>query len=324
MKAALIIPHAEHGGRIELRDVDHPQPKAGEVLIRIEATAINRGEVGPRKAHRSGEPRGSGVEFAGEVVGLGEGATATLGQAVMGHCVTGANVEYLAVDQRLVMPKPAHWSWHEAAAFPNVYMTAHDAMVTNGHVSASDVLLINAASSGVGMAAAHIASAMGVRTIIGSSRSTQKLSELSGLGFTHLVDLSREKLTERVQAIAPDHGVDLLLDSVGGGAITEHMQAMAIKGRWVQIGRLGGMGGEINLDDLALKRLQLIGVTFRTRSMAERIACFQAMARDLGPLLGTDHMRPLVSAVFSFDQITEAQDHMVTNQHIGKIVIQVA
>jgi NADPH2:quinone reductase len=324
MKAALIIPHAEHGGRIELRDVDHPQPKAGEVLIRIEATAINRGEIGPRKAHRSGEPRGSGVEFAGEVVGLGEGAKATLGQAVMGHCVTGANVEYLAVDQRLVMPKPAHWSWHEAAAFPNVYMTAHDAMVTNGHVSASDVLLINAASSGVGMAAAHIARAMGVRTIIGSSRSTQKLSELSGLGFTHLVDLSREKLTERVQAIAPDHGVDLLLDSVGGGAITEHMQAMAIKGRWVQIGRLGGLGGEINLDDLALKRLQLIGVTFRTRSMAERIACFQAMARDLGPLLGNDHMRPLVSAVFSFDQITEAQDHMVTNQHIGKIVIQVA
>ena len=89
MKAALIIPHAEHGGRIELREVDKPQPKAGEVLVRIEATAINRGEIGPRKAHRSGEPRGSGVEFAGEVVGLGEGATASLGQAVMGHCVTG-------------------------------------------------------------------------------------------------------------------------------------------------------------------------------------------------------------------------------------------
>ena len=324
MKAALIIPHAEHGGRIELRDVDKPQPQAGEVLIRIETTAINRGEIGPRKAHRSGEPRGSGVEFAGEVVGLGDGATASLGQAVMGHCVTGANVEYLAVDQRLVMTKPTHWSWHEAAAFPNVYMTAHDAMVTNGRVKTDDVLLINAASSGVGMAAAHIARAMGVHTIIGSSRSTQKLSQLSGLGFTHLVDLSREKLTDRVQAIAPNHGVDLLLDSVGGGAITEHMQAMAILGRWVQIGRLGGMGGEINLDDLALKRLQLIGVTFRTRSMAERIACFQAMARDLGPLLGNDHMRPLVSQVFAFDQITEAQDHMVTNQHIGKIVIQVA
>ena len=97
-----------------------------------------------------------------------------------------------------------------------------------------------------------------------------------------------------------------------------------LSGRWILTAGLGGMGGEINLDDLALKRLQLIGVTFRTRSMAERIACFQAMARDLGPLLGNDHMRPLVSAVFPFDQVTEAQDHMVTNQHIGKIVIQVA
>ncbi len=324
MKAALIIPNPDLGGQIQLREVSQPQAKAGEVLIRIEATAINRGEIGPRKAHRSGEPRGCGVEFSGEVVALGEGATLKLGQAVMGHCVSGANAELLAVDHRLVMPKPAHWSWHEAAAFPNVYMTAHDAMVTNGHVTATDVLLINAASSGVGMAAAQIARAMGVRTIIGSSRSTQKMSGLSNLGFTHLVDLSHEKLTERVQAIAPDHGVDLLLDSVGGGAITEHMQAMAIKGRWVQIGRLGGMGGEINLDDLALKRVHLIGVTFRTRSMAERIACFQAMARDLGPLLGNDQMRPLVSTVFGFDRITEAQDHMVTNQHIGKIVIQVA
>ena len=99
---------------------------------------------------------------------------------------------------------------------------------------------------------------------------------------------------------------------------------MAIQGRWVQIGRLGGMGGDINLDDLALKRLHLIGVTFRTRSMAERVACFQAMVRDLAPLLDQAQMRPLVSQVFGFDQISEAQAHMVTNQHIGKIVIQVA
>ncbi len=324
MKAALIHAHPELGGQIEINEVDKPQAKAGEVLVRIEATAINRGEIGPRKAHRSGEPRPCGVEFSGEVVGVGEGVSMATGLAVMGHCVSGANAEFLAVDHRLVMPKPAHWSWHEAAAFPNVYMTAHDAMVTNGQVSTGDVLLINAASSGVGMAAAQIARALGVRTIIGSSRSSQKLAELAGLGFTHLVNLGRESLPDRVEAIAPDHGVDLLLDSVGGGAISEHMQAMAIKGRWVQIGRLGGMGGDINLDDLALKRLHLIGVTFRTRSMAERVACFQAMARDLAPLLGQEQMRPLVSQVFGFDQISEAQAHMVTNQHIGKIVIQVA
>jgi len=324
MKAALIHAHPELGGQIEINEVDKPQAKAGEVLVRIEATAINRGEIGPRKAHRSGEPRPCGVEFSGEVVGVGEGVSMATGLAVMGHCVSGANAEFLAVDHRLVMPKPAHWSWHEAAAFPNVYMTAHDAMVTNGQVSTGDVLLINAASSGVGMAAAQIARALGVRTIIGSSRSSQKLADLAGLGFTHLVDLGRESLPDRIRAIEPNHGVDLLLDSVGGGAISEHMQAMAIQGRWVQIGRLGGMGGDINLDDLALKRLHLIGVTFRTRSMAERVACFQAMVRDLAPLLDQAQMRPLVHRVFGFDQISEAQAHMETNQHIGKIVIQVA
>jgi NADPH2:quinone reductase len=203
MKAALIHAHPELGGQIEINEVAKPQAQAGEVLVRIEATAINRGEIGPRKAHRSGEPRPCGVEFSGEVVGVGEGVSLATGLAVMGHCVSGANAQFLAVDHRLVMPKPAHWSWHEAAAFPNVYMTAHDAMVTNGRVSAGDVLLINAASSGVGMAAAQMARAFGVRTIIGSSRSSHKLADLAGLGFTHLVDLGRESLPDRIRAIEP-------------------------------------------------------------------------------------------------------------------------
>jgi NADPH:quinone reductase-like Zn-dependent oxidoreductase len=320
MKAAMLIPGPE-GGKIEVRDAPTPTPGLREVMIKVKATAINRGEVAGRRNFKSGAPVISGIELAGEVVGLGEGAADfKVGARVMGQ-VRGCNADYAVANEGLLMAVPDHLDWVQAASLPNVLVTAHDAIVTNGTLAVAETVLVNAGSSGIGIAAIQIARALGAGTIIATSRGPGKLTALEALGADVRVDLSSQSIVDVVSAATGGKGVDLIIDSVGAPAFAENLEILGLQGRLIGVGRLGGKMSEIDLDTIALKRLRIIGVTFRTRSDAEKLACARACAADLAGPLRDGAIQPVVDRVFPLEDLDAAHRYMESNAHTGKIVI---
>lgn len=330
MKAMVVIPDSE-GGTLELRDVPEPVPQPGELLIRVRATALNRADLAmrrgayPRFATGGGDSplTIAGLEAAGEVAGLGAGVSGfAVGDRVMAMC-SGGYAEFTTLDHRLAVSVPARLSWTEAASLPVAYMTEHDALITNARLQPGETVLVNAASSGVGVAAIQIAKLWGSRLIIGSSGVNAKLQALKAFGMDHGINYRLVNLADAILEVTDGKGVDVIVDHVGGSHLHDHLRCMALKGRLVSVGRLGGRVGELDLDLVALKRLTLIGVTFRTRTLEERIAIAQRFAADLLPALADGRLRPVIDRAFPLTEALEAQGYMASDAHIGKIVLTV-
>jgi NADPH2:quinone reductase len=323
VKAVRVVP-TPLGGKVEVQDIPVPQVGAGQVLVRVRAAGLNRGEINQARELRSGNTITAGVELAGEVAQVGEGVTGwRKGDRVMGHG-KGCQAEYVVIDPLALMPVPENLSWVDAAAFPNVFITAHDAVVTNGELRKGEAILVNGASGGVAMAAIQIASLLGAKPVIATSRSAAKLDKLSQFGVDVGIDASRESQLEVVMAATDKRGVDVIIDTVGGTVFEANMDSLAVKGRLVNIARLGSATAQIDLAKLWLKRLKLIGVTFRTRTEQERLECIQACARDLLPFLEAGRIRLPIDRTFAIDEIAEAHAYMQLDQHVGKIVLTVA
>jgi NADPH:quinone reductase len=329
MKAMVIIPSTD-GGTLEYRDVPDPTPRPGELLVRVRATGLNRADLAQRRGSYPRPATGgdsalniAGLEAAGEVAGLGEGVTGfALGDRVMAMCA-GGYAEYTTIDHRLAVRVPERLSWEAAGAVPVAYMTAHDALITNARLQAGESVLVHAASSGVGVAAIQISRFWRAKPIMGTSGVAEKLDALAAQGLDRGINYRTENFAEAVLAATHGTGVDVVIDHVGGAHFHNNMQCMALRGRLVSVGRLGGKMGELDLDFLALRRLQLIGVTFRTRTLEERIAVTQRCATDLLPALADGRLRPLMHRVFPLHDALAAQDYMASNAHIGKIVLAV-
>lgn len=322
MKSAQIVP-GPAGGHLEIQEIPTPVAGAGQVVVRVMASGLNRGEINQVRNAKSGGPLSIGVEFAGVVSEVGPDVTTLqIGDHVAGHG-SGGQSEYVLAEARAVMRVPRSLPWFEAAAFPNVFITAHDALVVNGGLRAGDTVLINAASSGIGLAAIQIAAQLGASQVFATSRSADKVARLKEYGVTHPIDVSREDQVEAVMAATGGRGVDIIIDSVGAPVFDANLKSLAVKGRLVNIGRMGGSMTQFDLTQLWLKRLQLIGVTFRTRSEEERLACVEACARDLLPLLEAGRIKFPVDRVLPLERIAEAHAYMETDQHFGKIVLAV-
>ncbi len=321
MRAVMFVPRPE-GAAVEIRDVPQPAPAPGEVLVRVRTAGLNRGEMSVRRGLTTGAPQPTGIEFAGEVAASGAGAARfKAGDRVMGHW-RGGQAEYVAADERLLVPVPPRLSWIEAGAWLNVFVTAHDAIVSNAGLKAGESILVNAASSGIGVAALQIARLLGAKPVIGSSRSAAKLEKLRQYGMQAGV-LADAGSAAGVAEATGGKGVDVLIDSVGGTALTQNLAAMAVRGRMVSVGRLASNTGEIDLDLLALRRIRLIGVTFRTRSKEERIECVQRCAADLWEALADGRLQPVVHRSFRMADIKAAHEYMEKDEHIGKLVIEI-
>ncbi|KWR83778.1 zinc-binding dehydrogenase [Cupriavidus sp. IDO] len=322
MKAVRVIPGPE-GGQVAIEDIAPPVAGPNQVLVRVRAAGLNRGEINQAKELRTGNTITTGVEFAGEVAAVGEGVAGwRKGDRVMGHG-RGCQAEFVVADPMALIPVPDGMSWTDAAAFPNVFITAHDALVVNGRLKAGESVLVNGASGGVAMAAIQIASLMGAKPVFASSRSAAKLDKISQCGVDVAIDSSRQDQVEVIMQATENRGVDIIIDTVGGPVFEANMKSLAVQGRLVNIARLGSATAQIDLSTLWLKRLHLIGVTFRTRTEQERLDCIQACARDMLPLLRAGRVRLPIDRTFAMTDIHAAHAYMKQDQHVGKIVLLV-
>ena len=319
MRAAMILP-TPCGGRLAVMDQPTPAPDCSNVLVRVHAAGLNRGELNQVANARGNSAIPIGIEFAGEVAAIGRDVDEwRVGDRVMGHG-QGGQAEYVLASPRALMAIPDQLDWVEAATFPNVFITAHDALVTNGEFRSGETVLVDAASSGIGLATIMIAQVLGAGSVIATSRSTDKLARLRALGVDHTIDILNDDQVTAVRTLAPG-GVDIVIDSVGAAVFEANIKSLAVKGRLVNIGRLGGSLASLDLTDLWLNRLRIIGVTFRTRTEEERLRCVETCARDLLGPLSEGRLAIPVDRTFRLEDIAAAHDYIRQDRHFGKIVI---
>lgn len=323
MKAAMIV-SGPQGGHLEIQQIPRPTPGPGQVVVQVMASALNRGELLRVREARSGAPILAGIEFAGIVSQVGpEVRGVREGDRVAGHG-WGGQSEYVLAEARALMQIPAALPWAEAAAFPNMFITAHDALVTNGEFRAGQSVFVNAATGGIGLAAIQLAAQLGASRVIGTSRSAAKLARLREYGATHAIDASQADMAQAVREATDGRGVDVIIDSLGGSVLDANLKSMAVRGRLVIIARMSGVEtAQIDIKHLWINRLKVIGTTFRTRTEEERLALIEACARDVLPLLNEGRLKLPVDRVFALDDIVQAHAYMASNQHFGKIVLAI-
>jgi NADPH:quinone reductase-like Zn-dependent oxidoreductase len=315
---------------LELRDGPVPEPKAGQVVVRMRAAALNRGEL--IVAHgihaRPGQPatgaKPAGAEGAGEVTALGPGVTGVkLGDRVMGRCA-GSFAEYALMDAREAVAVPPRLSWEEAAGVPLVFMVVHDMLIAQGRLAAGEWLLVTGASSGVGVAALQVGKVLGAK-VIGTSGSAEKLDRLKALGLDLGVRTRGADFVDAVMDATGAKGANLIVNNVGGSVFAACIRALAFEGRFATVGYVDGvMTSEIDIDALHSKRLHLFGVSNKLRNAEQRSVTVRGFVADVLPALADGRIRPVVDRVFGFDELPAAKVAMESNAHLGKLVVRIA
>ena len=311
---------------IEIREVPLPTPGPHEIRVRVHAAGLNRADLLQRQGHYpapSGWPSQiPGLEYAGTVELMGPGAARwNTGDRVMGLVGGGAQADALVVREDEAMPIPRALSYAEAAAIPEAFLTAWDALVHRARVSRGDRVLIHAVGSGVGTAAVQLARFLGVRTV-GTSRTAAKLDRLKALGLDEAIDTSCGAFT--TQLSAPVHA---LIDCLGGPVLKENLTALLPRGRLVLIGHLLGGRGEVDLGLVLRQRLEIIGTVMRSRGQAERATLVREFVQEVLPAFaispaGADaRLRPVVDTVLPMTALARAHELMAANSTFGKVVL---
>jgi NADPH:quinone reductase-like Zn-dependent oxidoreductase len=320
MKAWFSVPGPQ-GATFELRETPVPAPEPGQVVVAVRAAGTNRGELIRGAERRAGGPVRAGGEFAGEIATLGDGVRGwKVGDRVMGR-TAGSYAEYVAASERALMRIPDGLAWADAAAAPNVFVTAHDALVTNAGLSPGEAVMVTAGPSGVGTAAIQIARHLGADPVLATTRSPGKAAALRALGAHRVVETRDGGWVDAVLEATGNRGVDVIVDHVGGPMLADNIRVLALQGRLVSVGRNAGRVGDCDLDEVARKRARIIGVTFRTRTPDEALACSERFAAHLLPALAAGALRPVLDRVFPFPELAAAHAYMLSDAQVGKIVL---
>jgi putative PIG3 family NAD(P)H quinone oxidoreductase len=327
MRAVVI---AKPGGveGLEIGDVAlPPSPTADRVRVRVRAAALNRADILQRKGHYPAPPGAPqdipGLEFAGEVDQIGpEVRSWQPGQRVFGIVSGGAQAEYVVVPANQLASIPENLDWAEAAAVPEVFITAHDALFTQAKLQPGETMLVHAAGSGVGTAASQLTRAAGARAF-GTSRTAAKLERAKEFGLSRsiVIDKDPQTLIAAVHEWTEGRGVNVVLDLVGAAYFEANLKALAPKGRMVFVGTTSGSTATIDIGTVMGKRLTLRGTMLRARSDEEKATATRLFANHVVPLLAGTSVRPVIDRTYKIDEVREAHARMESNENFGKIVL---
>ena len=295
--------------QLELREVSTPRPGPHQLLVKIHASSLNRGEF----LGGLGAAKPAGQEAAGEVVGTGE--------RVMGRC-PGGFAEYGLIEKSDAIPVPANLSWEQAGVIPLAFMVVHDMLLAQGELRPGEWLLVTGISAGVGVAALQVAKALGAK-VIGTSGSAQKLEKLRVMGLDCGIRTRGPDFHKQVLEATGGKGADLVVNNVGGTVFAECIRSLAYQGRLATVGYLDRtMKAEIDLDALHARRLRLFGVSNKHRTAEQRAATVRGFIDDLLPHFAAGRIQPLIDRVFPFERLAEAQAYMQSDAHLGKVAIR--
>ncbi len=323
----MVIKRDTGGGKLFCEEAPLPKPGPTDLLVKVKRAGVNRADIlqlhGQYPSAKDFGPTVAGMEAAGEVVDTGEAVSGFgEGDRVAGLC-PGGYAQYALMDYRLAITVPECLGWSAAGALALGYMTEYNALKQNGGINPEKSVMITAASSGVGVAGIQLARYFGAAPVIGVSGSPDKAQRLSLLGLDRVVDHRQENIGEAARQATGGRGVDVVVDHVGGLLLKDALPGLAVKGRLISVGRLGQALGELDMELLALNRLRIIGATFRTRTLEEKIQIVQGVVSDLMPAVAEGRLCPVVDRVFSLEGAKEAHQYMAFGRQVGKIVLRV-
>jgi NADPH2:quinone reductase len=306
---------------IQIRDVPTPEPGPGQILVRIRAAGLNRADVYQRRGHYPAPPGWPadipGLEYAGEVISTGSRVTRwSVGDHVMGLVGGGAHAEHVVVHQDEALPIPSGMSFTDAAAIPEAFLTAYDALAIRGRLAPGERVLIHAVASGVGTAAIQVARLLGAGTVLGTSRTASKLDRAREYGLDVPILSTGVSL-----AAAAGDPVHVILDVLGGAVLNEHLSLLAPRGRLILLGFLQGATATVDLNPVLRKRLEVIGTVMRTRMQDERIELFAMFEREFLPHFASGRARAVVGSVLPMADIAAAHQAMEKDETFGKVIL---
>lgn len=322
---AIIITKPGAPSVIQLMDVPEPSPSTEELLVKVHAAGVNRADLLQRKGHYPPPPGVRddipGLEFAGVVEAIGSAVTAfKSGDRVMGLLPGAGYAEKITIHEKMTMPIPDNLSFEQAAAIPEVFMTAYDALFVQLGLNPDERLLIHAVGSGVGTAALQLAKTVRA-TVFGTAGSEEKLGKAKELGLDIGINYKTQDFREIVARETDGQGVHAILDTIGASYWERNLASLAPKGRMLLVGLLGGRTVEVNLGDILTKRLRIIGTALRSRPLEEKINLTQAFAKQVMPSFESDKIKPIIDRTFSLANAAEAHVYMEGNKNFGKIVL---
>ncbi|MEO7727852.1 MAG: zinc-binding dehydrogenase [Burkholderiales bacterium] len=313
----------DHKAALEWRDMPQPQPKAGEIVVRVRASALNRGELVVGGAVHGGPEKLGGTEAAGEVHAVGAGVSGVrAGDRVFGR-VRGGFAEYVAMEQAQIIPLPANMSFEQGAAVPISYITAYEMLYPPyGKLKAGEWLLVTGASAGAGVASIQIAKMLGAKTI-GTSGSAEKLEKLKAIGLDVAIATRGADFAEQVKAATGGKGADVIVNLVGGTQFAECLRCLARHGRLAVVGYVdGSVKAEIDLSAVHVNRFEIFGISDAKLTADEKAAATRGFVRDVVPAIADGRIVPVIDRVFAFDELPAAKAHMEASAMVGKIVVR--
>lgn len=308
----------------EVPDISLSSPT--EVLVRVHASGLNRADLvqaaGNYPPPSGYDPKIPGLELAGEIVELGSDVTGwNIGDRVFGIVAGEGQAELVATDSRCIARIPKKLSYFEAAAVPEVFITAHDAILTLGELKQGETLLVHAVGSGVGLAALQLASAANSR-VIGTSRTADKLERAREFGLEHGIATNEAKFADEVARITDGKGADVILDLVGASYFEENIRALAYRGRLILVGLTGGRTSNIDLGAMLFKRGSVTGTSLRARTTEEKAVVTTRFINDVLPLLASEKVVPTVDRVFGATEVVDAYRYLASNESFGKVILE--